>query len=123
MSENTETAIHRFFALGAKSDLDGAAACFHEDGVWIAPDGDEPGTSHRGPAIRALIGQMDELGAQIRAQGMDGVFEEPVFLENGNQAVVEWSMRKDDGTIVQRGIDLFTLKDGKILVKDVFRKA
>ncbi len=46
-----------------------------------------------------------------------------MFLAGGEQAIVEWSVRKGTGEIVDRGIDLFTLKDGKIAVKDVFRKA
>ncbi|MEW2619198.1 nuclear transport factor 2 family protein [Streptomyces sp. NPDC048106] len=120
MSDN---AVSRFFELGAQEDIDGAWKCFAEDGVWITSDGPEPGRTLRGREIRDLIEEMNEQAHQIRAQGMDGVFEKPVFLANGDQAVVEWSLRKEDGTIVQRGIDLFTLRDDKILVKDVFRKA
>ncbi|WP_393062916.1 nuclear transport factor 2 family protein [Streptomyces sp. LN549] len=120
MSDNV---VSRFFELGAKEDIDGSWECFAEDGVWITSDGPEPGKTLRGQEIRDLIVQMNELEHQIRAQGMEGVFEKPVFLSNGNQAVVEWSLRAADGTIVQRGIDLFTLRDDKIVVKDVFRKA
>ncbi|WP_050777839.1 nuclear transport factor 2 family protein [Micromonospora sp. ATCC 39149] len=118
-----KSVVHQFFELGAKRDVDGAWDCFAEDAVWLASEGSEPGTTYNKAEIRDLLVQMDKLGAEVAAQGMAGVFEEPVFLVNGDQAVVEWSLRAADGKIVERGIDLFTIKDGKILVKDVFRKA
>jgi ketosteroid isomerase-like protein len=118
-----DSAVHEFFALGAKGDIEGAAACFADDGIWITPDGGGPGTVHTRAEIPALMAQLEEYGKKIRSEGLDGVFEEPVFLVNGEQAVVEWSVRNADGQVIDRGIDLFTLRDGKIAVKDVFRKA
>lgn len=117
------SAIHEFFALGAKGDIEGAAACFAPDGVWITPQGSGPGTVYAKDQIPALMAELEKYAEQIRADGLDGVFEEPVFLVNGEQAVVEWSIRRADGEVVDRGIDLFTLRDGKIAVKDVFHKA
>ena len=118
-----KSVVHDFFALGAKEDIDGAWGCFADDGVWIAAEGTGPGTTYTKPEIRDLLVKMNDLGKEVRAQGMEGRFEEPVFLVNDTQAVVEWSLRKADGTVVDRGIDLFTLRDGKITCKDVFRKA
>jgi uncharacterized protein len=118
-----KTVIHEFFEAGAREDIDTAWNCFAEDGVWIEAAGSEPGTTLDKTAIRDLLVKMNDLQRQVIAQGMRGVFEEPVFLENGNQAVVEWSLRNADDDILDRGIDLFTLRDGKILVKDVFHKA
>ncbi|WP_131746584.1 nuclear transport factor 2 family protein [Frankia sp. Cppng1_Ct_nod] len=118
-----KTAIHDFFELGAKEDIDGAWDCFGPDAVWIDAQGDEPGTTYAKAQIRDHLVRLNDIAKQIRSQGMDGVFEEPVFLAGGEQAIVEWSVRKGTGEIVERGIDLFTLKDGKIAVKDVFRKA
>ncbi|MFI6345953.1 nuclear transport factor 2 family protein [Streptomyces sp. NPDC050560] len=120
-----DNVISRFFELGAKEDLDGAFACFAEDGVWNLPesDGNGPGTALEKQAIRDHIEKMNDLSKQVTEQGLEGVFEEPVFLVNGEQAIVEWSLRKIGGDVIERGIDLFTLRDGKILVKDVFRKA
>ncbi|RMI40710.1 nuclear transport factor 2 family protein [Streptomyces triticirhizae] len=118
-----DNVVSRFFELGAKEDLDGAWECFADDGVWILPEGDGPGTTLNKQEIREHIEKMNELSHQITAQGLEGVFEKPVFLTNGEQAIVEWSLRKIGGDVIERGIDLFTLRDGKILVKDVFRKA
>lgn len=121
--ENGDDPVSRFFACGARGDVDGAWKCFADDGVWILPDGDEPGTTIGQPGIRDHIAKMDELSRQIADQGLEGVFQKPVFLANGDQAIVEWTLRKIGGEVLDRGIDLFTLRDGKILVKDVFRKA
>ncbi|QFZ20145.1 nuclear transport factor 2 family protein [Saccharothrix syringae] len=118
-----KSVIHQFFESGAKGDVDGAWACFADDAVWLASEGPEPGRTYTKTEIRDLLVQLDEMARTVRAQGMDGVFEEPVFLTDPDKAVVEWSLRKADGEVVDRGIDLFTLRDGKILVKDVFRKA
>jgi ketosteroid isomerase-like protein len=114
--------VHEFFERGAAQDIDGAWQCFAEDGEWIDSAGPEPGTTYRKTEIRDHLVKMNELNKEIQSQGLRGVFEEPVFLTDPDQAVVEWSLRRGD-EIVERGIDLFTLRGGKILVKDVFRKA
>lgn len=119
-----KSVVHEFFELGAKEDIDGAWKCFADDGVWIASEGAGPGTTYAGEEIRTLLVKMNDLGKELGAQGLEGRFEEPVFLVNDTQAVVEWSLRKKaDGSVVDRGIDLFTVRDGKIACKDVFRKA
>lgn len=119
----SNTVIQDFFKAGAKEDIDGAWDCFADDAVWIESAGPEPGNTLNKQQIHELLEKMTELQRQVISQGMRGVFEEPVFLTNGNQAVVEWSLRDADDKILDRGIDLFTLRDGKIVVKDVFRKA
>jgi ketosteroid isomerase-like protein len=118
-----KNAISDFFELGAKEDIDGAWDCFGSDGIWIDAAGGEPGTTYTKAQIRDHLVRMNELAKDFRGKGLTGVFEEPMFLTGGDQAVVEWSVRNEAGDIVDRGIDLFTLKDGKIAVKDVFRKA
>lgn len=41
----------------------------------------------------------------------------------GDRQIIEFTLRDATGRVLDRGVDLFTLKDGLILVKDVFRKA
>jgi uncharacterized protein len=118
-----DSAVYEFFALGEKGDIEGAAACFADADAWITLDGDGPGGIHTRTEIPALMTQLEEYGKNITSEGPDGVFEEPFFLVNGEQAVVEWSVRKGDEQVIDRGINLSALRDGKIAINDIFRRA
>ena len=56
----------------------------------------------------------------------DGQWQEPVHFVSGDRGVTEWvfrGTRSADGTRVEsNGCDLFTFRDGKISVKDSYRK-
>jgi ketosteroid isomerase-like protein len=63
--------------------------------------------------------------AEVFATFPDGQWEEPRHLVAGDRGVSEWVFRgtRHDGTRIEvNGCDIFTFRDGKIAVKDSFRK-
>jgi hypothetical protein len=114
--------ITRFFESGSAGDIETAVDCFADDAQWIAPEGSEPGTVYTKSEIGGLINEMNEMREKMIASGMDGHFDPPVMFGE-NEALVRWSVRTTDGKVIGRGVDLFVLRDGKIVLKDVFRKA
>ncbi|MEV4726537.1 MULTISPECIES: nuclear transport factor 2 family protein [Micromonospora] len=113
--------VAAFFAACDADDLDAAADCFAPDGVWIVAAGPEPGhTYHRKeiPGFLAeIIGKRDELDAA----GARMVYGDRVVV--ADREFLEFRCESATGEVLERGVDVFTLRDGKILVKDVFRKA
>jgi hypothetical protein len=82
----------------------------------FASVGPEPGTTYRGRneierGLRAMFAQDD--GAAID-QG------EPLVA--AGRAVTAWTYRSATGR-VERGVDLWRFRDGRIAVKDAYRKA
>ena len=118
----SDEVIKRFFETGSAGDIEAAVDCFADDAQWIAPEGSEPGTVYTKGEIGALITGMNETRVQMIASGVDGHFEPPVMFGE-NEALVRWSVKTTDGKIVGRGVDLFVLRDDKIVLKDVYRKA
>ncbi|MFG2224946.1 nuclear transport factor 2 family protein [Streptomyces sp. NPDC050161] len=116
-----DNAVSRFFAAGEGDDVPGAVACFTDDGVWISWDGPEPGTTYRRDEIPALLSGMIEKRKEMESQGVRIVYGEQV--EAADKVILEYAVEAPNGTVVDRGVDIFTLRDGKIAVKDVFRKA
>ncbi|MGN5377317.1 hypothetical protein BIV25_31885 [Streptomyces sp. MUSC 14] len=118
----TEDAIARFLRTSQAGDIEAAVDCFADDGVWITPDGSEPGTTYRKNEIGDLIVKLNGLHEQLLAQDIDGRFEDPVPFGDG-EYLVRWTLQSGDGKVHARGIDLFVLRDDRIVVKDVYRKA
>ena len=121
MTTTTFDPVTAFFERCAKDDIDGAVACFAADGVWIMPQGPEPGTTYRRDQIRDHLMGLIEARKTLEAQQMQVQFGEP--LRAGNRVIVEASMLDAEGKVVDRGVDIFTVRDGLIAVKDVYRKA
>jgi uncharacterized protein len=113
--------VTEFFERSAKDDVDGAVACFTEDGVWIMPQGPEPGTTYRRDQIREHLIGVIEARKKLETQQIQVQFDEP--LRVGNRVIIEARILDADGKVVERGVDIFTLRDGLIAVKDVYRKA
>lgn len=87
-----------------------------EDAVYAASVGPEPGTTFRGhdeiaSGLSAMFAH-DE-GAQV-SQGEPLVFAQA--------AVTTWTYSFLDGRQTQRGVDLWKFRDGKIALKDAYRK-
>ena len=123
-STTTPTAfdpVAAFFERCAVDDVDGAVACFAADGVWIMPEGPEPGTTYRRDQIRDHLLGMIEARKKLEAQQVRVEFGEP--LRVADRVIIEGRVLGADGAVMDRGVDIFTLKDGLIAVKDVFRKA
>ena len=113
--------VAAFFERCARDDIDGAVACFAQDAVWIMPQGPEPGTTYRRDQIREHLAGLIEARKKLEADQMQVRFDEP--LRVADRVIVESRLLDADGRVTDRGVDIFTLKDGLIAVKDVFRKA
>jgi steroid delta-isomerase-like uncharacterized protein len=103
-----------------RHDLDALMAHMTEDCVFDASAGPEQhGQRYVGrEAVRRGF-------AEVFATFPDSRWEEGRHLVSGNRGVSEWVFRgtRLDGTRVEvNGCDLFTFRDGKIAVKDSYRK-
>jgi len=118
-----EGPVAAFFDACARDAIDEAVACFAEDGVWVTAEGPQPGagTTYGRDEIHAYLVQVVQLRKQFESQGIQAVFE-PVMVLDDKQ-LITYSVRNAAGDVVDRGVDVFHLRDSLILRKDVFRKA
>jgi ketosteroid isomerase-like protein len=101
-------------------DLDALMAHMTEDCVFYASAGPEQ-QGRRYAGREAVLGGF----AEVFTNFPDGQWEEERHWVSGNRGVSEWVFRgtRLDGARVEvNGCDLFTFRDGKIAVKDSFRK-
>lgn len=114
-----ETVV-RFSAAWARGDVDSLLSLMSDDPVYKGSTGDGPGTCYRGrEAVRAAFARMVSPSAEAPPRA------EMYFF--ANRALVFWqldmvgpdgSKRKTDG------VDVLTFtSDGRIAVKDAYRKA
>jgi steroid delta-isomerase-like uncharacterized protein len=112
--------LERFADAWNRHDLDALMSMMTDDCVFEASAGPE------------VNGQRSEGSAAVRA-AFAAVFEafpdarwaNPRHFISGNRAVSEWTFTgtQKDGTCVDvNGCDLFTLRDGKIAIKNSYRK-
>jgi ketosteroid isomerase-like protein len=114
--------IDRFFKSSGAGDIETAVECFADDGQWITPDGEGGvGTVHTKDQIGDLINSMNAMRETMIASGVDGKFASPIMFGE-NLGLVRWTVETNDGKVINRGVDLFILSDGKIVLKDVYRK-
>jgi ketosteroid isomerase-like protein len=113
--------IERFFKSSGDGDIETAVGCFADDGKWITPDGDGIGTVYTKDQFGELITSMNAMREKMIASGVDGKFEPPVMFGE-NEGLVRWTVESTDGKVVNRGVDIIVLRDGKIVLKDVYRK-
>ena len=113
--------IDRFLETSGAGDIATAVECFADDGRWITPDGDGIGTVHTKDQIGDLIKNLNAMRETMIASGVDATFESPIMFGE-NLGLVRWTVGTTDGKVVNRGVDLFILSDGKIVLKDVYRK-
>jgi ketosteroid isomerase-like protein len=103
-----------------RHDLDSIMTHMTEDCVFDLSAGPERhGQRYSGRA--AVRGGF----AEVFAAFPDGQWEEATHLVAGDRGFSEWVFRgtRPDGTRVEvNGCDIFTFRDGKIAVKDSFRK-
>lgn len=109
----------RFGELWSARDLDGCMECFSDDAIYAAAIGPEPGTTYVGkPAIRAKL-------AEIFADVTISPLACGRFFPHGDTGLMEWSIDKrmpDGKTKTIRGLDLYEFRDGRITLKDSYRK-
>ncbi len=109
-----------FAAAWNRHDVDGLMACMAPECVFEAAAGpDVTGARHVGAAaVRRAY-------AAVFVTYPDARWNHPRHVVAGDRAVSEWTFTgtMKDGTRVEvNGCDLFTLKDGKIALKNSYRK-
>ena len=110
-----------FGAAWNRHDIDALMTFMHDDCVFQTAGGKEAcGTRHVGrDAVQQAF-------AAAWATVSDAQWANGRHSVDGDFGVSQWTFRgtNPDGTRVDTdGVDLFTFKDGKILLKNVFRKA
>ena len=118
--ENLLRLLHEFGEAFNRHDLDVLMALMTDDCVFDASAGESvDGERHHGP--RAV----GEAFAAVFAQFPDAQWRDARHFVAGDRGLSEWTFTgtRSDGTRVEvRGCDVFTLRDGKIAIKDSFRK-
>ena len=121
MSTVTVQTLEAFSAAWNRHDIDALMSFMTEDCVFETAAGPEAcGTRHVGAAaVRKAFAMAWETVPD--AQWRNGVHHVA-----GDFGVSEWTFTGTaaDGSLIEvNGVDLFTFRDGKIALKNVFRKA
>jgi ketosteroid isomerase-like protein len=112
--------LDRFADAWNRHDLDALMSMMTDDCVFQASAGpDADGQRSEGPAaVRAAF-------ADVFDTFRDAHWANPRHFLSGNRAVSEWTFtgtRKDGSYVEVTGCDLLTLQNGKIAVKNSYRK-
>lgn len=116
METNVEI-IEEFQKAVVARDADQAASFFADDGKYILATGPEPGTTYEGSGIVRVFREMVDRHSDSTVKWSD-----PVGVDDG-RVLVEFTVSDHEGKVLLRGVDIFEIRDGKIVVKDVFGKA
>lgn len=119
-AEVTTVFLQAFADAGNRDDVDALMSFMAEDCVFEASAGpDVCGTSYAGrEAVRAGF-------AEVWATFPDAHWGNARHFVRGNRGVSDWTFTgtRTDGTRVEGdGCDLFTFRDGKIALKNSYRK-
>ncbi len=119
-------AIARFSAAWNKGDVDTLLNLMVNDPVYKGSTGDGPGTVLRGRGeVRAAFTRMTQGNSDTAASGQPETPPEMYFFSD--RALVYWNLMLPDahGKLRQvDGVDIFVFSgDGRIAVKDAYRKA
>ena len=104
-----------------RHDVDGVMKCFADDCVFYTVGGDE--------SFGAKIEGAEAIANAFSAvwNGMkDAHWDHHSHFVHGDRAVSEWTFSGTDASgmrIEAQGADLFTLRDGQIIVKQALRKS
>jgi len=112
--------LDAFAAAWNRHDVDGLMACMADDCVFEAAAGPEvAGTRHVGKdAVRRAYAAVFDAYADAR-------WNQPRHFVAGDRAVSEWTFTgttKAGARVEVNGCDLFTLRGGRIAVKNSYRK-
>jgi steroid delta-isomerase-like uncharacterized protein len=122
MTEADKLALLDAFAQAwNRHDTDALVSMMTPDGVFETAAGAEAfGTRHAGrEALRTSF-------SAVFAAFPDARWEDATHVVAGERAFSEWTFRGTSAggeRVEVRGVDLFTLRDGRIARKDTFRKA
>lgn len=117
----TEATLAAFSEAWNRHDVDALMSFMHDECVFMAAGGPEAcGARHVGPeAVRRAF-------AAAWQNVPDAQWRNGRHAVHGETGVSEWTFTGTaaDGTRIETdGVDLFTFRDGRILVKNAFRKA
>ncbi|WP_088978013.1 nuclear transport factor 2 family protein [Micromonospora coxensis] len=106
--------VERFNDAWERGDLATVSACLAEDVSYCPNAWDGPAATVRGrAAVTAAFA--DQLGPD------EGPLLGPVWAD-GDRVVCEWAWAPaGDGTVL-RGLDVYRVRDGRIVAKDVYGK-
>ena len=118
--QELENLLQAFADAWNRHDVDALMSMMTEDGVFEASAGnDVNGQRHEGQkAVRAAY-------EAVFAQYPDAHWGNARHFVKGNRGVSEWTFTgtlKDGRRVEVNGCDLFTLRKGRIAVKNSFRK-
>ncbi len=119
MSNPNQAALAAFAAAWREQDLDALVALLTDDVEYRASVGPEPGTTYRGrAAVRAGFAAMFAYDQAVAVRGSPATFV-------ADRAYVEWEydvIGPGSKPVAVRGIDVFGFVNGRIALKDAFRK-
>jgi ketosteroid isomerase-like protein len=107
--------VDRFVGAWLRGDLEEVLACLTDDVVYTTSGRGGVATTLRGRDVVAVA------FAEQVAEGDPDLVLAPV-AGLGDRAIGEWSYPPAADGSVYRGIDVYTLRDGRIAAKDVFSK-
>jgi uncharacterized protein (TIGR02246 family) len=115
-----EQLLEAFADAWNRHDVEALMSMMTDDGVFQASAGsDVTGARHEGRvAVRAAY-------EAVFAQYPDARWSDARHFVTGNRGVSEWTFTgtlHDGSRVVVEGCDLFTFRNGKIAVKNSFRK-
>ena len=116
-----EKLLNAFADAWNRHDVDALMSMMTDDGVFEASAGpDVNGQRYEGQrAVRAAY-------EAVFAQFPDARWNNPRHFVSGNRGVSEWTFTgtsKEGRRVEVTGCDLFTFRDGKIAVKNSYRKS
>ncbi|HHL43158.1 MAG TPA: nuclear transport factor 2 family protein [Hellea balneolensis] len=108
--------LEKFKSAWAAEDYPALAECLHNDIVYYASIGPEPGKSWRGKS--QVLSGIKKMIAHDHATAQMGE-----IYETGNVIFWTWEyFDKTTGAPIAKGCDIFHFKQGLILKKDAYRK-
>lgn len=116
LSAEIREVLDRFADAWGSADAARVAAMMTEDCVYEASVGPEPGRTYRGAAeLLAGLKAMFAHDAPARIEITD-------VFGAGDRVAWEWRYYDAADNLIARGCDLLLLRDGRIAVKNAFRK-
>src|SRR5437899_1003009 len=116
MSSNVDT-VMLFIRASEESRIETALDCFADGGVWIDPAGKVYG----GADIEPYLKQQIDLLHDFQGKGISVNYTTAVA--DGDRVYIGATVNESDGTEVRRFVDVFVMRDAKIITKDVFAKS
>lgn len=116
-NEYSASMLDELLSAFNRHDLDGVMQHFAENAIMVSPSGaNGNGRVIEGAkAIRSFFAQRFESWPDMR-------WESVAEFACGDRAVTEWRVRSPSAGIDVLGCDLWTFRDGKVVVKDIYLK-